>query len=419
VLTLTRTLPPGERRPVLWSAAYFFCLLASIALVRPVRDALGVSSGVKGLPWLFTGTLLAMLVLGPLMTLLVRRLPPARLLPRVYGFLVVNLIAFAGMLAWLPVGPRVHAARAFFIWASVYNLFAVSLFWGAMADLYRSEQGKRLFGLVAAGGTLGSLIGAAAAAALSRRVGDAGLLGISAVLLAACVVCYRRVRAALPAGAPSPAPPPPRAGAVPRSRYLLAICLYLFLFTMSSTVVYFEQARLVAAHIPAAAGRTAFFARVDFLINSLTVLLQVGLTGRLIAALGLAGTLAVLPLLTLGGFLLVGTLPGLGVLIGFQILRRATDYAVAKPAREVLFTVVAPPDKYAAKSFIDTFVYRGGDALAAWLCTALLGDHPRRLMLVLGAVPLCLCWLAVGVYLGRRQARLLRGLPEPPLPDDG
>jgi len=415
---------PGEVRALFLSAAYFFFLLCGYYILRPLRDEMGVAGGVRQLQWLFTGTFVAMLAAVPLFGALVSRYPRHTFLPVVYRFFALNLLLFFALLQ--ADVSRVVVARAFFIWASVFNLFVVSVFWSYMADIFSSGQGKRLFGFVAAGGTAGALVGPALTALLAAPLGTANLLLISAVLLEAAVWCIRGLggwaRPAADAEAAAAAPERAAEAAmgggilagvrlVVRSPYLLGICAYLLLYTATSTFLYFEQAHIVRAYSDDPARRTAVFAGIDLLVNALTIAVQVAGTGRLLLRWGVGVALALLPVVTGAGFLVLGLAPGLLVLAGFQGLRRALNYGVARPAREVLYTVVGREEKYKSKNFIDTVVYRGGDAVSGWLFAGLKAAGLGLVALALLAVPVAALWAAVGAWLGRRQEALQAARP--------
>ncbi len=406
-----------ERRALLWSFAYFFSLLCGYYILRPMRDAMGIAGGVEQLHWLFTGTFVAMLAAVPLFGWVTSRFPRRRFLPYVYGFFIANLLVFYGLLA--DGGRHVYAARAFFIWTSVYNLFVVSVFWSFMADLYTNAQAKRLFGFVAAGGSAGALAGPALAATLARPLGAEALLLVSAGFLGVAVLCIHRLLAWSAAqGGPAQdarrrAEPGPLGGgiaaAIPlvlRSPYLLGVALFMLLFTAASTVLYFQQAQIVRDAFASSAERTSVFAAVDLAVNALTITIQVFLTGRLVRALGVAGTLALVPALLGLGFVAIGLAPVLAVVVAIQIVRRAGDYAITRPAREMLYVVLGREEKYKAKNFIDTVVYRGGDAASAWAFAGL-----RAMGLGLGAiafvaVPVAGLWAWLAYRLGQRQEAL-------------
>ncbi len=419
----------GEVQPLLWSFAYFFCLLCSYYILRPVRDEMGIQGGVENLQWVFTGTFIAMLAAVPMFGAAVARFPRHRLLPMVYAFFIFNLLVFFALFK-SRIAPT-HAARAFFIWVSVFNLFVVSVFWSFMADLYTNDQARRLFGFIAAGGSAGAITGPALTASLVVPLGPVNLLPISALLLALATVCiHRLVRwAAVHADGPhvvqerlsrreSQAKDIARGDApigggiwtgvtyALRSPYLLGICLYIWLYTTLSTFLYFEQARIVANAFAEPEGRTALFASIDLVVNVLTVLGQVFFTGRIVAWIGLPLTLALLPAVAALGFATLGLFPALGVLVAFQVLRRAGNYAIARPAREMLFTVVGREEKYKAKNFIDTVVYRGGDAVSGWVFAALTALGLGLSAIAFIAVPVAMLWLATGLAVGKKQETL-------------
>jgi AAA family ATP:ADP antiporter len=406
-----------ELRPLLWSFAYFFSLLCGYYILRPMRDAMGIAGGVEQLQWLFTATFVVMLAAVPLFGWVTSRFPRRRFLPYVYGFFMANLLVFYALLG--AEGSHVYGARAFFVWTSVYNLFVVSVFWSFMADLYTNAQAKRLFGFVAAGGTAGALVGPVLAAALARPLGTANLLLLSAGFLGVALLCIHRLTAwdAQRGRATSPEQRADEArplgggviAAIPlvlRSPYLLGIALFMLLFTTASTVLYFQQAQIVRDAFASSEERTALFAAVDFAVNALTITIQVFLTGRVVRALGLARTLALVPVLLGAGFVALGFAPVLAVIVAVQVLRRAGEYAITRPAREMLYVVLGREEKYKAKNFIDTVVYRGGDAVSAWAYAGL-----RAMGLGLGAiafvaVPVSGLWAWLAYRLGRRQDAL-------------
>ncbi|MGH8600529.1 MAG: NTP/NDP exchange transporter, partial [Burkholderiales bacterium] len=309
-------------------------------------------------------------------------------------------------------------ASAFFIWVSVYNLFVVSLFWSFMVDVFDDRQAKRLFGFVAAGGSAGALVGPALAALLVTTLGTATLLLLSAAFLIATLVCFAGIdRWTRHAGAARPPRALPQAAVggaawagiktVAASPYLLGICLYIVLTSLLATLVYFEQARVVGASLPSSEQRTALFATLDLAVNVLALLLQIFATAPLLRRFGVAIALALLPAVTLLGFGFYGALPVLFAIAAFQIIRRATEYAIARPAREMLFVTVAREQKYKSKNFIDTVVYRGGDAFSGWVSAALASAGFAGAKLALIAMPAAAIWMLVSWLLGRRQQAML------------
>lgn len=422
----------GEGPALGWASAYFFLLLGSYYVIRPLRDEFGVRGSENALSWLFVGTLLGTAALNPLFAELVTRLTRKVFVPVVYRVLLGTLVLFWALLSFAPVGWRLPVAQAFFIWASVFNLFAVSVFWGFLADLFRPEQGKRLFGFIAVGGTLGAVAGAALTAVLAEPLGPTNLILLAAVLLEGAVFCVRGLvrhfhvddssRTASPGAEPEGVPPGSGAlsglATVSRSTYLLGISLFLLFFTVSSTFLYFEQARIVKATFTDSAARTAWFARIDLWVNLLSAFTQLFLAGRVVRLLGVGGTLVALPILTLGGFAALAVSPTAGILALVMVTRRAGNFALFRPAREVLFTVLPREEKYAAKSFVDTFVYRFGDVVGAF------ADKGLRALGAVGAtlaglfLPVAIAWALLSAWLGRRQGKLAAARDEAAAPAD-
>lgn len=403
-----------ERTLVLLAAAYFFFVLASYYVLRPVRDEIGTIGGGEHLPWLFLGTLGATLALAPLFGTLVARLPRARLATWSYRILIAFLVGFFVLLRD-PADAPTWAAPLFFVWVSVFNLFAVSLFWSVMTDAFRGEQAQRLFGMIAAGGTLGGLAGGLLTGWLAALIGTAPLLLVSGVLLECALRCMRALSARTAATTSEQARierAPIGGGAfaglghVVRSPYLAGIALFITLFTIGSTFLYYLQAQIVANAFADRAGRIAYFANVDATINAATLLLQLFVTGRLFQRIGTTAMLCVLPLVSIAGFLALAAAPLVAVLVVFQVARRTFDFALMRPARESLYMPLAREDKYKTKNVIDTFVYRSGDQLGIWAQGALvaLGLGPPGIALV--GVPLATAWLVLAIWLGRAHARL-------------
>jgi AAA family ATP:ADP antiporter len=305
------------------------------------------------------------------------------------------------------------------VWASVFNLFVVSVFWSFMADIFSNQQARRLFGLIAAGGTCGALAGPVITTALAVPLGATNLLPISALCLLWAVLCVHRLGAwsarqagTLP-GAQADQTASPMGGRlldgvrlVLRSPYLLGICVLMLLFTTLSTFLYFQQAQIIADRFADSDQRTSVFAAIDLAVNGLTILLQILVTGRLVKAVGLAATLALVPLMLAVGFVALGLAPVLAVLVAVQVVRRAGNYAIMRPAREMLFVVVGREEKYKAKNFIDTVVYRGGDAVSAWCYAGLQALGFGLAQIAWLAVPLALLWGRLGHGLGRRQTHM-------------
>lgn len=399
-------LRPGEAAKVLPAAFWFGCLLTTNGALRPLREAMGIAGGVKDLHWLFTATFAAMLIAVPIYGFAVARIGRSRLSPIVHRFFALHLLLFfASMHGWLGDSEalRIWTARVFFVWTSVFNLFVISLFWSVMADRFDGVDARRLFGVIAVGGSVGAIAGPSLGGLLAWWWGPELILLAAVALLEAAVLAMRTSKHdtsddARPIGGGVWA-------AIPEllsSPLLLGICAYVLLLTFSSTTVYFIQARIIEQAFIDDRTRTSVFAAIDLIVNLTSLLTQLLVTGRVIRRIGLGWTLATLPCLCLIGFCGLAAAPAFASLVGFQILRRAGDYALARPAREVLYTAVDRSRRYRAKSLIDTVVYRGGDALTGWAFAGL-----EALGLSLGAValvatPLIATWIAVGSWLGRR-----------------
>jgi AAA family ATP:ADP antiporter len=414
-----------ETAALVASCAYFFFVLSAYYVIRPVRDEMGVAGGVENLAWLFTGTLVGMLLVHPLFTALVARFPRGRFVPLIYRFFILHLVVFFLVFRAADADQAVWVGRVFFVWTSVFNLFVVSVFWSFMTDLYRPAQSQRLFGLVAVGGTMGAILGSTITSALVNMLGPVNLLLVSALLLEIAARAARALdgqEASLARGAPreeADAIGPEGAGIigggvfdgvrhVARSPYLLGIAALMLLFTIASTFLYFQQAAIVARVFEGAPqARTRLFAGLDLAVNVLTLATQVFLTGRMLRWLGVAVSLAFLPLMSLIGFGILGSAPVLAVLVVFQVLRRAGNFAIQRPAREVLYTILPRTDKYKAKNFNDTFVYRVGDQLGAWSYTAIAWLGLGLSGLALTMMPLSAVWLLLALWLGGRYRRLL------------
>lgn len=409
----------NEVRALIWAFLYFFFLLASYYVLRPLRDEMGVAAGRENLQWLFTATFFAMLAAAPVYSWATTRLPRAQLIPWVYHFFAINLVLFWALL-WSGY-ERSLVAKIFFVWVSVFNLFAVSVFWTFMADLFRSEQGKRLFGFIAAGGTAGTMLGSALVTfGVARVTGVAGLLLIAAALLEVAVWCAIRLERSTRAF--SSGQPRPEAAAVGaaeggkieggafdglalvlKSPYLAGIALWVGLLSLTQTFLYFIQQDVVRNASTDPAVRTQIFAAMDLGGNVLTLLLQLLITGELIKRIGAGRAAALLPLVFALGFIGTAAAPALGVIVAFQVLQRVTNFGFSNPARELMFTVVAREEKYKAKNLIDTAVLRGGDVVWSWAFTGLLAIGLTTPLIAVTAVPISAAWLALSLWLGRNQ----------------
>ncbi len=437
LLTRLVNFEPGEMPLALLAALYYFCVLCGYSFLRPVREAMGVSGGMDGLRWLFVVTSIVSLVVVLVFGGVVSRLDRRRFMPIGYGFVIVCLLGFAMLLAInaLSGGGLVGTASAtplsrfvgysFYTWLSVINLFVNSLFWAFMVDVFNVEQGKRMFAFIGVGGTLGAIVGGWATSVISGLTHSdylpVGLMLIGAAFFAACIAvmltldraavrsAHSRLSAAVQ---PGPSKPEVIGGlaidglvAVFVSPYLLGIALYIVAMAISNTLIYFTQANIILQATDSFSTRIGSFAQFDMLAQIATLLTQLFVTSRLIRRLGVGLTLAILPLVTLAGFAVLTLWPVYGVIAVFQAVQRATRYAVSRPSRETLFSVVPPAEKYKAKPVIDVFLYRGGDLAG----TAI--DGGLRLMglglagVAAVNVPFAALWCVLCVALGRAQRR--------------
>jgi len=409
---------PSEVPALAWSWLYIFSLLSSYYIMRPIRDQMGVAGGVNNLQWLFTGTLVGMLLLNLPFSYLVKTFPRQKFISISYRFFSANILLFALALYVATPEQTIWVGRIFFIWTSIFNLFVVSIFWQMIVDVFTSEQGKRLFGFIAAGATLGAISGSAFTVSTVEHMAPTYLMIGAAVMLEVAVFCVRRLSglssslSERPVAEQSEAPIGGTLLSGFRdalsSGYLLNVSLFLLLYAVTSTFLYFQQAAVVSHSFESRAAQTAFFASVDLGVNVLTLAVQLFLTGRILKRFGVGTTLSMLPVFSVIGFGAVALIPTLASVVGFQLIRRAGNFAIARPTREVLFTVLPREDRYKAKSFIDTAVYRLGDQLGAWSFALLttLGLGLTQVSVVAAAVSGC--WLANSWWLGRRQEVLAR-----------
>ncbi len=404
---------PGEGRALLWSFLYFFILLSTYYVLRPLRDNAGITGGIGNLPWLFTATFLTMLVAVPIYGFVVARLPRRRFIPLVYAFFVANIVLFWLLLTLQIDQPLI--ARVFFVWLSVFNVFVVSVFWSYLADLFRSDQGKRLYGFIAAGGSIGAIAGPALTKWLIDPIGPVNLFLVAALLLLGATFCAMQLeRAAISFGqarADATIAKKPMGGGslagvmeILQSRYLSGIALWVILLSFAGTVLYLIQADVVHAASADERQRVQIFATIDFWVGALSFLLQFLVTGKLIVRFGVGAAVAFLPFVFLLGYGVLAAAPVLMVVVVFQTLQRTSNFVISNPAREILFTVAEREEKYKAKNVIDGLVFRGADASWAWGYNQLhiaMGFGIVALAIVM--MPAAALWVMLAVALGRGQ----------------
>lgn len=402
---------PAETKAVAVSFAYFFFLMASYFILRPLRDTMGTVYGVAHLQELFTGTFLVSFIAAPIFSGFASRMKLSTFLPWVYGLIAITMAIFY-ILFQHTTNDR-WVAAAFYVWLSTFNLITISVFWSLMADIFSSPQAKRLFGVIAAGGTLGTIAAPAFITLLVKSVGTNTLLLISAAGFLICAFLVRILEAEKNKLMANEADAQKttlehRLGGNPfdgfvllfRSRYLLMIALFLLLMTWISTVIYFQLADLISKDFASRAARTQAYAMIDLATNSMAVLVQLFGTGRFVRRFGVTAGLLLNPIIMVAAFLAVAFSPVLIVLAGIQVVRRFSEYSVAKPSRDMLFTIVDQQAKYKAKNVIETVVYRFGDLTSAWLSAAILPFGVAGLAFL--GIAISAVWFPIAFLLGRR-----------------
>ena len=405
---------PGETAPMLLATAYGFSILFAYYLLRPVRDEIGAADR-GNLQLLWTVVFVVMLLAVPLYSAAVARLRRRAFIPLANRFFAANLICFYAALVLLPESARPWIDRAFYVWVSVFALFVVTVFWGLVVDLFSGDQGKRLFGFITVGASLGGIAGSASTAALAPHV-PVFLLLLFAVLPLEAACQFARALDSRAEGAPDVLNREPEArvggsawsgiGPVFRSPALRNIALWILLMTFASTILYFVQSHLVGESITDRALRRAFLARIDLAVNIVTIVTQAFLTARILRRIGVGATLAVLPAVAALGFVALGSAPSaiaLTALLMVRVLYDSSRHALAKPAREVLFTHLDREQRYKSKAFIDAAVYRGGDLFSGWIYAGLAALGMTSGAIALVAAPVAVIWALLGWRLGRDE----------------
>lgn len=412
-----------EKGPVLLGSLFFFCVMTALMMLRPAREALGMQRNIDSVRWLFIGTAVVTLLVNPAFGWLVSRYRRISFISATYGFFALSLVAFWAVLVFAPTAIGVTTGQVFYVWFSVFNLFAVMVFWSLLADRFTLEQSKRFFSLVAAGGTLGAIFGPWLSSKLAKPFGTPVLLLVAAGFLVLGVVAawgLTRVRSDQSLGqAEQEGGHEERAiiggnawgglHSVIRSRYLLGIAVYVVVLAIVLTFIYFTRLQMVAALGNDLDQRTALFANLDMITQITTLVLQMSITGWLMKRFGVAVALALLPITVLLGFIGLALVGSLTMVVILDATSKAMQRAVMRPARETLFTVVSREDKYKAKAFIDTFVYRGGDVIGAQVEGLLKSLGLGLVALTSLVVPMAIGWTMLGVWLGRRQVAQVAG----------
>ena len=400
-----------EFKGLMWGTAYGVFIRFSYYILRAVRDE--ISSADRGnLQILWTAVFFVMLVAVPLYSWVASRWSRAIFVPLANRFFIACLVGLWLCLAFLPEKARPWIDRVFYVWTSVFALFVVTVFWGFMADCFSSGQAKRLFAFIAVGSSAGGMLGSTVTATLAEFLPTFTLLLIACIPLELASWCARVLNRNFETGNVHIAGESGRAisgnawtgmKAVFASRDLMGIAAFILLMTFASTMLYFQQAHLVADAFSDRGVRTAFFAKVDLAVNILTLIFQLYLTARVVKWLGVGITLAAIPLITALGFLSLGLYPTLAILVVVQVIYRAGRYGLTKPAREMLWTVLGREEKYKSKPFLDAAVYRGGDLVSGWIYTGLAAAGLTVGAIALVAAPIAGLWAILGFKLGHRE----------------
>jgi len=417
------SLEKHEYVAVAWSFVFFFCVLSAYYILRPVREAMAVGSGPDTIPYLFMGTFVVMLIAAPIFGWVTSRYARRVFLPWVYLFFISNILIFWAVFSGLVTDGQDHVwlGRTFFVWLSVFNLFVVSVFWSFMADIYTREQGRRLFGLVTSGGSIGALLGSAATSLLVTRIGFHNLFLIAAALLLFAILCIRQLgkwvvhehgdhvnetaESAEPLGGNAFSGVTHVFG----SKYFSGIAISSIIASLLGTALYMFAAQLVEQSIPEPDARTQFFSNINVASSFFALIGQMFIVKHIVKRFGIGVSLSLLPIISVASFILLAIDPVLGVVAFLTVARRALGFSFSKPTTDMLYSVVTPEEKYKTKNFIDTAVYRFGDVVGTWTVKLIMGLGITGVSIAM--LPFALIWAFVALWLGRdyrRQARALR-----------
>ena len=403
-----------EGAAFIWSFLYFFSILTAYFILRPIRDAMGIAGGTGSLAYLFSYTFIVMLAVMPIYGALVAYFSRGKLIPYIYSFFILNLLLF-----WFFFSNKIMmdlTAKVFFVWLSVFNVFVVSIFWSFMIDIFKASDSRKLFGLIASGGTIGSIVGPLSVTFLIDKVGTESLLLVSATILLFSILCVLRLTSlrkdhlsdmtnvqgeldknkaiggSIMAGFTE----------ILKSRYLMGISALVFLLSLTATFAYFQQSSLIYNGYSDTAERIKIFALIERYVSIGALIFQVFISGPMMSKYGVKAGIILLPIITVFGFVLLAISPTIGVFIIFQTIRRASEYGMFVPARENLFSIVSLEQKYKAKNFIDTAVFRGGDVINGWIYTGLNAGMGLSIAVIsMIGVPLALVWGILAWRLGK------------------
>lgn len=411
---------------VAWSFAYFFCVLSSYYIIRPVREEMAVGSGPNTIPYLFIGTFVAMLFATTAFGWVASRYPRRTFLPWVYLFFISNILIFWFVFSQARAAgdEYIWLGRAFFVWLSVFNLFVVSVFWSFMADIYSREQGRRLFGLITSGGSIGALIGGVITSSLVTRIGFQNLLPISAGLLLVAVFCIGRLKAWVhhehedeidqTVESNKPLGGNPLAGITHliSSNYFLGIALMSLIASLLGTALYMFRAELIETAILSPDARTQFFSNMNVAQNALALIAQMFLVKQVVTRFGIGRSLVLFPIASIIGFAILAMEPTLIAVAVLDVVRRGLGFGFAKPSTDMLYSVVTPEEKYKTKNAIDTAVYRGGDVVGTWAIKLLSVMGMSMAAISVMMLPFALVAAVVALWLGRDYKRKAKALKE-------
>jgi len=414
-----------EYLAVTWSFAYFFCVLSSYYVLRPVRESMAVWSGTETIPYLFFGTFVTMLLVTPIFGWVASRYPRRQFLPWVYLFFITNILIFWAVFSIAIDNDSGHVwlGRVFFVWLSVFNLFVVSVFWSFMADIYTREQGRRLFGIITAGGSIGALVGGIATSVLVVRIGFQNLFPLAAALLIFAIFCITRLRkwveqshvddVAETAASQKPLGGNPFSGIthVFSSRYFGGIATSSIIASLLGTALYMFMAQLVQESIPDPDEQTRFFSNINNATNILALIGQSLIVKHVVQRFGIGVSMSLTPFVSVAGFILLAIEPTLMVIALITVIRRGLGFGFSKPTTDMLYSVVTPEEKYKTKNFIDTAVYRSGDLIGTWSIKGLLSAGLSIPAISLVMLPFAAIWGSISLWLGRdyrKQARRLK-----------
>jgi AAA family ATP:ADP antiporter len=413
----TAKVEPYEIKAAVLSFSYMFLLLGSYYILRPVRDAMGTVYGVDELEELWTYTFIFSFITAPVYGYFASKLKLSTLLPWTYGFFVINIIVFYFL--FQNISDDKIIAGIFYCWVSVFNLFIISVFWSFMADVFSRQQAKRIFGFVAAGGSLGAAAGPSLTAILVNYVSVNTLLLISAAGFVGVILVVRMLEKEKSVMAATgqlqgqdyqTTRLDEKMGGNPfngfakiiQSPYLAMIAGFILMLTWVSTILYFEQADHIAKAFESREARTQAFAVVDAIVNIAAIVIQLFGTSRLVQRWGVTSALVLVPAIMLVAFIGIAAAPVMLVLLGVQVVRRVAEYAIARPGREMLFTIVDQESKYKAKNVIDTVIYRFGDLSSAWVTAGLKAVGIGTAGVAFFGVAVCIVWGLIALALGRK-----------------